>query len=166
MTHLRDLLIGVLLASAISLTLAQGGMQAPGPVWASAYFVDQSDTLVVAATYTLLDAFDASSGRGVTWDASNDFVTVPAGTYLVSMQVSFNGGNTKAYDCALHKADTTEVNEVHFSRTMGSSAAIGSASAVGVITLSTSDTLRVKCLAGGGDNMVPRDGQLMILRIG
>jgi hypothetical protein len=142
------------------------GTVALAPDYAQLYFVDKTDNLAIAATYTLVTTFDTSIASGITVDASKDFVTIAkTGIYLISTQVSFNGENAKAYDCAVHKNDNTELNEVHFSRTMGAAAAIGSASAVGIVSLAATDTIRLKCLAGGTDTMVPRDGQLVVTQI-
>lgn len=138
------------------------------PDYGATTFVDKTDNLVVGdvGAYTTVTTFDTSTGSGITWDGGKDIATIAkTGIYQVFFQFSFNGSNSKAYDCALHKNDTTEVNEVHFSRTLGAAAAIGSASASGIISLAATDTLRVKCEAGGGDTMVPRDGQFTIVQL-
>lgn len=166
---MRNFTIGILAAISIFAIMAQGGMHAPGPFYGAAYGADQSTAMTdIGTTYTTVTAFTASAGRGITWDAGNDIATITnAGIYFITVQASFSGTGSSEFECAIHTADTTEEDEVHLSRKLGTGGDVGSASANGVLTLAASATVRLKCKGdNAGDDMTPQDVQMTILKIG
>jgi hypothetical protein len=130
--------------------------------------VDGALPIVVGASYTTIDTFTTSAGTGISWDVGSDIATVPAsGSYFIGVQFSFTGTNNVGFDCAVFRNNTTELNGIHFSRTMSGTATIGSASAMGIASLTAADTIRFKCKGtSAGHSVTPQDGQIVLFRIG
>jgi hypothetical protein len=101
MRRLTSLLVGLFVASAISLALAQGGMQPPGPIYGGIFIsaTDQPDTTAVAAStgaWTAVNWGDNNPATttynrsvGVTAAFATDSLTLnSAGAYMII--ASFN----------------------------------------------------------------------------
>jgi hypothetical protein len=114
-------------------------------------------TQTVGSTYQRVSNYTAcATTTGLTYDTTAGTFTInKAGVYDVFFQHSFVGDNSEQYEVALH-TNGVEYGQVEFIRTMGSAAAIGSASAAGLFSAASNTVIDVRCknAAGGTFNVI------------
>ena len=100
-------------------------------------------------------------------DAAGDHLIVPIdGTYLVVINSSYTAGNNDITQCRAALSGTGS-DEVRWERTMSAAAAVGDASAVGLIAATASQEFRFECTSNtNGDQISLRDTQLTAIRVG
>jgi len=134
------------------------------------YTTGGAGTQTPNTSYALMNqwAADGASSSGVTpANASNKITVSFAGHYLVAFQVSFAGSNSSIVDAQVFWNGVAQT-QITVKRKLGASGAdVGSASAIGIIDVTSGTTdidLRVKC-DGAADVFDLKEGQLFVTRL-
>ena len=134
------------------------------------YTAGGAGTQTPNVTYALMSqwAADGASSSGVTpANASNKITVSLAGHYLVAFQISFAGSNSSIVDAQVFW-DGNAQTQITVKRKLGASGLdVGSASAVGIIDVTSGNTdidLRVKC-DGAADVFDLKEGQLVVAKL-
>lgn len=102
---------------------------------------------VASGSYVQMTRFDTNgpySGQ-VTPDHTNDHITIGEdGDYLIAFSTSFSGTGSVTWDGGVFTNNGgTKIEQVQMSRKLGASGDVGSASAIGIASLSAGDTIEV-----------------------
>ena len=163
-------LIGVVIA-------ALAGVASYGPSWSIPSGTLSEDTagttITVATAGTYYPWVSATAGPlvgGMTADvadAAGDHLIVPtAGTYLVLIDGAYTAGNNDVTECRVALSGTGSA-VVRWERTMGAAAAVGSASASGLIAATSAQEFRLECTSNtNADELSLRNVQLTAMRVG
>ena len=121
------------------------------PVYCNLYADDVTLTTALTTSGTWYKLTDLtglnSSAHFDTLDGSRILVKSLSGVYLVNFGTSFNGDANQTYHVALYK-NSAKVPNVSMERKIGTGNDVGSASAVGLVTLAVGDTLDLRASAG------------------
>ena len=121
-------------------------------------------------TYVKITQFDSEgpSQGGVSVSAANNEITVTdTGLYVAFLQASFAGSSNSTVDMIVFW-NGSEVSQAHFSRKLGSGGDIGSASAMGIVDVTTGNTIfDVRTHCDGVSDTVDVDSiQFFVCKIG
>ena len=131
------------------------------------YTTGGSGTQSPGASYVLCTQIDSNglSSSGITPDQANNKITIAnTGIYLVALQISFVGNNNATTKARIYWNGVAQTH-LTLQRTMGAAAAVGSASVVGVVDVTSGATdldVRIQTTAGVFD---VNELQLLVTRI-
>ena len=102
---------------------------------------------------------------GTTPSITTDDITIDtAGTYQVTVSLSFNGSASKTYLCEIYKNGLT--TGFAFERKLGTGGDVGSASITALVACAVTDTIEVfQWSSDGGSAMTVTEGQLSVHRV-
>jgi len=129
-----------------------------------------AQTIATGATYTKSTAFTTDDGSSnMTNDATNDKITVTkTGKYLANFSVSFSANtNNVIWDSAVF-VNGVEMENVHFSRKVGTGADVGSASGAGIVAVTAGQDVdvRFKHDQAGSVDLTVHDMTLVLTYVG
>jgi len=113
-----------------------------------------ADTVTTGSTTQVLRFANNGESNINTSDHTNDHITInKAGVYLVNVSVSFLGDPSVDWEFSVFTNNgTTECDNVHLNRKLGSGGDIGNAGAVGLCSFSVGDTVELWYEHGAGVN--------------
>jgi len=137
-----------------------------GEIYAASAGTTQST--INSSTYTKIDQFDTEGvSLGASVSQANDQITLSsAGVYQVSMGLSFSGTASETYTIALH-VDGVEAANTKIIRKLGTGGDVGQVAGTTFHSFSGGEVLdlRVKSLAGSGDDFTLESGVFGIHRV-
>lgn len=145
-----------------------GGMRAYGGI--HVHDASTAQSIAQGTTYIKVTAFtDNNPSKHVTSDAANDKITfLFSGTYLISGSFSFMTGTNNVEVKGSAFLEDVEQDSVHFTRKIGTAGDVGSASFVGILTVTAGDDLdfRVRHDYAGAVNLTFSYANLSVAYLG